>query len=863
MEGWRGSVWLLAVESLRQRFKVASQSVRNMLSPDSSLEFEEVPQGLTALKTRLSPELTRVGFLINKNSAYRNPQTYKKFLEVGQLTLEAENRPGTTAVKNKKIKALLCVYTGEWLKKSKLFHGIGSVVYFDGQIFEGHFENGERKGYGRLIALNGDLLEGTWDRGQMTGSGQIHTLGKRYKGETDNQLPHGQGTIRLKNGIIYEGSFQKGLMHGKGVLKRPGAYTYIGDFSGGLMQGKGRFEWLDGRVYEGDVADNDSNGKGILTWLDGQRYQGNFVNGRRTGLGLMIYTDKSIYEGDWLDDLRHGQGTLTLLSGTIRTGIWVNDRLEGGEEAAGNVSFSQSSIAREEEQEDDLPEVVARLNQQKWQGGVETSMGSLDFHPEKDLGTRKPPETRPALPMEKANVVPVQPPKPVENTVSVTVPSLKSALRAEWSQAAPPIAPSKPEIRAETTPRTLIQATQPVDFPKPPSLSPPEPLLKPIPVLKTLQDSSPKPSKSPQFLDIPLQQVSHREAQIGDFGFQPVDLDTGLQIPGQTVPKTWKAEEVSSEEAVSWKRPVLPVTSLFANPLSQGRKSHASESEESFLSYALRGREKEPSEASEGGAGSAHVSSPRSASSQPLPEVPHFLNDLTPVSGFAPLQYVLAAVVETWKLLPLFPFAALPLEPEPPTVVMKWTQRDDAFYRGYLDADQLFAGFGVLLTRDSITEGQWTNGELNGLGRRVTLNSILTGYWEENALSGFGTCFDLRAKSLYSGDWRGSQPEGLGCLSSSTQLYQGSFQAGQKAGHGHITTAELEYEGEFQAGEISGFGRAVLKDGAQYVGLWTRGVPQGLGVHCTADRKLFYGDHAAGKGVNGRYLVQGERMKAI
>ena len=832
-----------------------------MTSPDASVEYEEVPQGLAALKTRLSPELTRVGFLVLKNSAYRNPQAYKKFLEVGQLPLEPENRPEATAVKNKKNKALQHVYTGEWLKKSKLFHGIGSILYFDGQIFEGHFENGERKGYGRLIDLNGDLMEGTWSNGEMTGPGHIHTQGKRYKGDTENQLPHGQGTIRLKNGIVYEGAFQHGLMHGKGVMKRPGAFTYIGDFHEGLAQGKGRFEWTDGRIYEGEVANNDANGKGILTWLDGQRYQGGFVDGRRTGLGLMIYSDKSMYEGDWLDDERHGQGTLTLVSGTIQTGTWVHDRLEGAEEAGGNVSFSQSSIALEEEQEDDLPEVVARLNQQKWQGAAETSMGSLDFHPEKDLRTRKPPETKPvspALPIGRADLEPV---KPVEKVVFVPTPVLKSAPRPELSPAAP-IAPSKPEI---VTPK----ATQPADPPKSQVIPSPEPMFRPFPVLKTLQDPSPpKPSKSPQFLDIPLQQASHKEAQSGDFGFRPTDLDTGLLIPVRPAATSRKAEESRSEEgkdleAVSWKRPVLPVTSLFANQTSQGKKSHASESEESFLSYALRGREKEPSEASERGAGSAQISSSQSASSQQLPEVPHFLNDLTAVSGFAPLQFVLTAVVETWKLLPLFPFAALPLEPEPPTVVMKWTQREDAFYRGYLNADQQLAGFGVLLTRDSITEGQWTNGELNGLGRRVTLNSILTGYWQENALCGFGTCFDLRAKSLYSGDWKDSQPSGLGYLSSATQLYQGSFLAGKKAGQGRITTPELQYEGEFQEGEISGFGRAVLKDGAQYVGLWTRGVPQGLGVHCTVDKKLFYGDHAGGKGVNGRYLVQGERMKAI
>jgi hypothetical protein len=398
-------------------------------------------------------------------------------------------------------------------------------------------------------------------------------------------------------------------------------------------------------------------------------------------------------------------------------------------------------------------------------------------------------------------------------------------------------------------------------------------------VFKTLQEPIPvpKPAQSPQFLEVPIPKASRRDPHIGDFGFRPIDLDTGLEIsPKPSQMKENPEEHFSTEvvfkekeqEAVSWKRPVLPTTSLFASSAQfQGKKSHASESEESFLSYALRGQEKEPSKSSEGGLQETENmrkgSSSQGSLSAQLPELPHFLNDLTTISGFAPLEYVLPAVADTWKLLSTFPFATLPLDPEPPTVVMKWIHREDAYYRGYLNSEQQYAGFGVLITRDSITEGQWTRGGLHGLGRRVTLDTILTGYWVENTLSGFGTCFDLRPKSLYSGDWNESQPEGIGCLSSPTQLYKGSFHAGRKSGQGRIITAELQYEGEFQEGEIAGFGRAVLKDGAQYVGLWVHGVPQGLGVHSTADRKLFYGDHKAGKGVSGLYLVKGEPMKAI
>ena len=864
----------------------------------SSLEDEDIPQGLLSIKTRLSPETTRVGFILIKNQAYKNPQAYRTFLEVGELPLDMQKRPDTTYVKNQKDKKLQFIYTGEWIKKSKLFHGIGSVVYFDGQIFEGNFEKGDRKGYGRLIDLKGELIEGTWNGDVVSGVGRLIYEGKRYKGEILNRLPHGNGSIRLRNGAVYEGSFVNGLMHGKGQLSKPGAFTYTGDFNEGRIQGIGRLVWVDGRIYEGEVVDGEAHGKGVQTWLDGQRYQGWFVSGRRQGLGMMIYTDQAKYEGDWKEDRRHGQGTLTLASGEVKTGVWLDDNLPG-ETPEGNVSFSQSSIAREEDNEDDLPEVVAKLNQQKWsvQGPFDTSMGSLEYRPEKEFSPKpsaavtphsarivelpatvqgKPvpvvtkPSTQPVL--TGTNRTPV-----VENPVVVERYSVmnsrpgnsvtSAAVQADTSSPDRKTAPVVPPKSAK--PALRVTLAEPTPSPNQ-SLSP---VPNPLPALKSLVEvgASPKPVSTPQLIPLPVIKSRPKEVNSGDFGFRPIDLQSGLALsspepalPAQPILGTKKTEtELDAEEieAVSWKRPVLPAN-LFSE--QQRKKSTGSESEDSFVSYALRGREKESSQPAEPNPPVADFIPQASSASSPLPpEFPHFLNNFSPISGFNPLHYLHPKLVEIWNVLPLFPFANLPLDPEPPTVVMKWIPREDAYYRGYIDSEQRFAGFGVLLTRDSVTEGQWTDGELNGMGRKVTINSILTGFWRDGSLYGFGTCLDLRMKTVYSGDWEQSEPEGIGCLSSATQLYMGGFRRGVKEGQGRMVTEEMEYEGEFQDGDISGFGKAMLRNGGQYVGTWIHGVPQGLGVHSTSDHRLFYGKHSGGKGVQGRYLIHGEAKSNV
>jgi len=109
-------------------------------------------------------------------------------------------------------------YFGELNNEGKK-HGKGILKWDDGDVFEGIFDNDEKK-------------EGTfrWKAG--------HT----YTGTWKNSLMHGLGKYTYADERTYEGEWVAGYKEGNGLFSYPSGDTYKGEFFQDLFEGYGIFK---------------------------------------------------------------------------------------------------------------------------------------------------------------------------------------------------------------------------------------------------------------------------------------------------------------------------------------------------------------------------------------------------------------------------------------------------------------------------------------------------------------------------------------------------------------------------------------------------------------------------------------------
>lgn len=262
-------------------------------------------------------------------------------------------------------------YDGPLLKGE--LSGLGRIVWPNGDVYEGEFEDGLFDGLG-LYQTRSKIYEGPFVQGTATGQGKItYSNGNVYEGDVVNGLAEGQGKLLMQEGI-YEGQFKDNVFHGLGTLIRGDGAQYVGEFAEGKFFGVGTYSSSDGSIYrgdfkedilegqgeyrnglarysggfvnwlfhgEGEYQDETSHyigefkagmyhGKGVLKKSNEERYEGQFVEGLYHGKGVHV-SDGDRYEGDFEYGLRHGKGILTyakVLDGIeMVSGEWKYDRL--------------------------------------------------------------------------------------------------------------------------------------------------------------------------------------------------------------------------------------------------------------------------------------------------------------------------------------------------------------------------------------------------------------------------------------------------------------------------------------------------------------------------------------------------------
>lgn len=176
----------------------------------------------------------------------------------------------------------------------------GTATYSDGTVYVGGFDgNYRRQGYGTIIWKNGDSYEGDFVADELTGRGKFTFAGGDvYEGELIGGVKEGYGKYTAADGSVYEGEFKNDKRHGKGIHIAADGSVYEGDFVEGVKEGSGKYVYATGDVYEGEFKGDLRHGKGKYTWANGETYTGDFANGNMNGYGTYTWpTGRPSYTG--------------------------------------------------------------------------------------------------------------------------------------------------------------------------------------------------------------------------------------------------------------------------------------------------------------------------------------------------------------------------------------------------------------------------------------------------------------------------------------------------------------------------------------------------------------------------------------
>jgi len=109
-------------------------------------------------------------------------------------------------------------YNGYW--KNNLYHGKGTLTcHGDGSSYTGLFNEGKKHGKGVAIFQNGEkVIEGYWINDFLLTGTILYKNGDKYEGELRKYKRHGRGKITYKNGDTFIGSFKNDERKGQGKL---------------------------------------------------------------------------------------------------------------------------------------------------------------------------------------------------------------------------------------------------------------------------------------------------------------------------------------------------------------------------------------------------------------------------------------------------------------------------------------------------------------------------------------------------------------------------------------------------------------------------------------------------------------------
>ena len=176
--------------------------------------------------------------------------------------------------------------------------GTGVLNFVDG-IYEGEYTFGNiREGKGIMRYFNGEVYEGNWE----------------------NNMISGNGSMRYANGDVYAGEFIPLFSMAKVYLK-----SIKEGYTGCIRLENGTSIYSNGYLYDGAI----STAHGIMIYANGDVYKGQWYNDFKHRSGVMNYANGDVYSGEWVNDLKHGKGNMFYVNGDVYKGKWLNGLRNG------------------------------------------------------------------------------------------------------------------------------------------------------------------------------------------------------------------------------------------------------------------------------------------------------------------------------------------------------------------------------------------------------------------------------------------------------------------------------------------------------------------------------------------------------
>ena len=214
-----------------------------------------------------------------RDDSIRLPQTTESFdfpmsADSAENISLIETNEILDTIKNHVKDVTLDANTGFYMGLIKIDSGLpsgnGLVVYPDGNILLGHFNNNTRNGTEcKAIMKEGGTIHGDLHHGKFSGIGEM----------------------KMKQGLVrYEGSFHMNMLHGSGKFSTDN-YEYSGEFEQGKRSGLGEVR-ISNKKYVGQFREDQPHGPGRLATDQAngkiEVLQGNFVKGVPIGEGKLI-----------------------------------------------------------------------------------------------------------------------------------------------------------------------------------------------------------------------------------------------------------------------------------------------------------------------------------------------------------------------------------------------------------------------------------------------------------------------------------------------------------------------------------------------------------------------------------------------